>query len=371
MNTQERLYKLALTEIDGVGPILAKHLVSYCEGLAEKVFKASAGKLLKIPGIGQRAVEAIQSSAKALKFAEDELLRLESHKNVQLVFYDEPLYPKRLKRFADSPYRLYIKGNYNPNPLKSIAIVGTRKATDYGRSVAADLVKYLAGFDDMLVVSGLAYGIDAAVHKACLDSSIQTLAVMANGIDTVYPPQHIRLAEKICNNGALMTENTIGSAPDAPKFPQRNRIIAAMSDAVIVVEAAHKGGALITAEIASSYGIDVFAVPGNINQPFSKGCNKLITNKLAIPLADFDEIGKNLNWDGLLGVPSEPKKNMPAEDLDEEELLIYNVLRDNTMQIDALSLRTGIPVGKLASQLTLMEFKGLVVCLPGKQFKIK
>jgi DNA processing protein len=369
---RDRFFKLALTKIEGVGPILAKHLMSYCDGLAENIFKTPAGKLLKIPGIGQKTVESLKSNQTAFKFAEEELLKLEALKDVELIFYNEPAYPKRLKRFADSPFRLYQKGNYNSASSKSIAIVGTRRATEYGKWVVNELVRYLSTFDDILVVSGLAYGIDIAAHKACIEFAVPNLAVMANGIDSVYPPQHQSVSEKICNKGALLTENEIGALPEAAKFPQRNRVIAAMSDAVVVVEAAHKGGALITAEIANDYGVEVFAVPGNLNQPFSMGCNSLIEKQLALPLVRFDQIPQQLNWDGLIEVAKKEDTLLMPNDLDEEEKLIYaELMKSGVLEIDVISIRTGLAVSKLASLLTLMEFRGILSSAPGKRFKIK
>ncbi len=370
----ERFYKLALTYVEGVGPVLAKHLVSYCGGSASNVFQSSKGKLSKIPGIGEKTAATLKSSQQALKKAEDELKWLEKQKDVTLTFYDEPSFPQRLRRFADCPFKIYTKGKFNPNPSKSIAIVGTRNATEYGKAVTQKLVEYLSQFEDILIVSGLAYGIDVCAHKACVDTQVSTLAIMANGIDTVYPASHQALSQKICQNGGLLTENEPGSTPDAPKFPQRNRIIAGISDAVIVVEAAYKGGALITAEIASGYGVEVFAVPGNIlNATYSKGCNQLIANRCALPLVDFESIPKTLNWDGLLKTqPSPYSRDTLPEDLTDEESSIYLALMQNgQMQIDLLSMKTNLPVGRLASLLTMMEFKGLIMQIPGKRFQIR
>ena len=289
---QNRLSLLALHFIPGIGNHIIRQLVSYC-GSAEKVFKTSKGKLRKIPGIGDVTAEAIVKG-KPFADAEKEWRKAEREKS-QLIFFTDKNYPSRLKQIPDAPSLLYSKGNIDFENPKSVAIVGTRKSTDYGREcvelLVAGLQKHAA-----LIISGLAYGIDIQAHKQAIKNNLPTIGVMGSGIDVMYPASHIETAKKMFVNGGVVSENPFGTKPDAHNFPARNRIIAGLCDVLVVVEAAQKGGALITAEIANSYNKDVMAFPGNVGRSYSEGCNSLIKSNRAHLITSVKDLEYVMNW---------------------------------------------------------------------------
>lgn len=369
MTDQNRLSQVALHFIPGIGHYLIKQLISYC-GSAEEVFITPKNRLLKIPGIGAITANSITNHY-PLKEAEKEFIRADKE-DTKILLYSDADYPKRLKHINDAPSILYYKGNTSLNGRKVVSIVGTRKATDYGKSVVDVMVKELARHEP-LIVSGLAYGIDIQAHKASLKNGLPTIGVMAGGMNMIYPAVHKSTAQKMIDLGGLLTEQRFDSQPDAPKFPARNRIIAGMADAVIVVEAAARGGALITAEIANGYNKDVFAVPGPIHHPYSAGCNNLIKSNKAHLLTSLADIEYIMNW--TTEVKDDPSQILSAEiaKLSGNEKLIADELVKNNgpLPIDKLSWSTQITVNQLASILLQLEFKGLVKSLPGKQYEIR
>ena len=358
---EENIFEIALGLVPGIGNVLAKHLISY-RGSAKNIFQTPKGKLMKIPGIGSKIADAIIST-EVLKKAETELTLAEK-KGVSLLFYTSPKYPKRLKNLLNAPVLLYYNGNADLNSTKILSIVGTRKATEYGRNFIEKLLTELQSFKDLLIVSGLAYGIDICAHKTCLKKQIPTVGVMANGLDMVYPYEHKDFAKQMIEQGGLLTENRFGTRPDAPKFPERNRIIAGMSDAVLVVEAAKSGGALITAEIANSFDIEVFALPGSINQKYSEGCNQLIKNHKAHLVTNTEDIIKMLNWD----METISKKKKLTISLNNAEKAVYELLQNKNLQIDELSYLSQISMSQIPSVLLGMEIKGIVKVLPGQKY---
>ena len=360
---EENLFEIALGLVPGIGNVLAKHLISY-RGSAKNVFQTPKGKLLKIPGIGPKIAESILS-AEVLKKAESEL-KLAQEKEVSILFYTSPTYPKRLKNILNTPILLYYKGSADLNSKKILSIVGTRKATEYGKNFIENLLKQLQTYPDLLVVSGLAYGIDICAHKVCLKNQIAAVGVMANGLDMVYPYEHKEVAKQMILNGGLLTENRFGSKPDAPKFPERNRIIAGMSDAVLVVEAAESGGALITADIANSYDIEVFALPGNVNLQYSKGCNQLIKEHKAHMITSAEDIIELLNWNKEATSTNKKLTIM----LNPNEQKVYDLLKSTQLQIDELSYRSQISMSQIPSVLLEMELKGIIKALPGQKYCI-
>jgi DNA processing protein len=270
----EKLSQLALVFTSGIGDVLARYLISYC-GSAEAVFKTPKTKLLKIPNIGEVTAAAILSKEGWYK-AENQLNICEKNE-IEVLFYTDKNYPDRLKNIADAPVLLFYKGTANLNASKVVSVVGTRKSTSYGKTVTEEIIEGLKKFQDIQVVSGLAFGIDVIAHKAALKQSIPTIGVMATGHDTIYPAVHKQISTQMLEQGGgLLTEYSWGTKTEPGFFPARNRIIAGLADAVIVVEAAKAGGALITAEIANSYNKDVFAIPGNLGNTYSEGCNNLI-----------------------------------------------------------------------------------------------
>ena len=363
---QNRLSLLALHFIPGLGDHLIRQLVSYC-GSPEHVFKTPKGKLLKVPGIGMVTAEAI-TQGKPFTLAEKEVRRAEKE-DVQLLFFTDSKYPSRLRQLNDSPTMLYAKGEMDLENPKTVAIVGTRQSTAYGKECVENLVKELVAHE-ALIVSGLAYGIDIHAHKEAIRNKLPTVGVMGSGMDVIYPAAHRDVASRMMKNGGLLTEHPFGTQPDAHNFPARNRIVAGLSDAIIIVEAAEKGGALITADIANSYNKDVFAFPGNIHQSHSAGCNNLIKSNRAHLITSIRDLQYIMNWDA--GVRPR-KQEVPDLDAysDEEQLIIKTLLENNRqLMIDEISWKTNLPVSRIASLLLALEFKGVIASLPGKMYKL-
>jgi DNA processing protein len=341
-----------------------KKLISYC-GSVEAVFREKKKALLKIPGIGESTVASIVSQ-NVLERAEEEIVFMEKYK-ISPLFYTDKTYPQRLKHCIDSPIMLYYKGSADLNKQKIISVVGTRRASDYGKEICIQLIEDLAPLN-VLVVSGLAYGIDAKAHQAALQFGLETVGVLAHGLDRIYPYAHRTMAEKMIRSGGLITDFLSKTNPDRENFPKRNRIIAGMSDALIVVESAIRGGALITANIANSYSRDVFAVPGKVNDKFSEGCNYLIkTNKAAL-IQSAKDIEYIMLWEEKSTASSIQKKLF--EELEPDEELIYNIIQDKKeVSVDYLVLQSQFSNSKIAALLLNLEFKGLVKSLPGKMYK--
>ncbi len=365
---QERLSFLALHFVPGIGDYLVKQLVSYC-GSANEIFNRPKGKLLKIPGIGEVTANSILNH-KTFDLAEREFRKAEKE-NTQIIFFTDKNYPERLKTIEDAPSLLYLKGNPNLNSQKSVAIVGTRKATDYGKDQVEKIIHDLIPHHP-LIISGLAYGIDIQAHKQALKTGLPTIGIMGSGIDVIYPAAHKETAKKMIEgNGGLITENHFGTKPDAHNFPARNRIIAGMCDALIVVEAAEKGGALITAEIANSYNKDVFAVPGALGETYSEGCNKLIKTNRANLFSSVKDLEYLMNWSAEEN-NSPPKQKLNLDHLDANQKIVAELLmsKNGPLMIDELSHQSSISPGALASILLEMEFNNLVKALPGKRYQL-
>jgi DNA processing protein len=365
----EKIYQVALSMVPGVGDIIAKTLVSYC-GSAKEVFKKNRNQLSKIPGIGLINADKI-IAFNGFSKAETEINRCLKHK-IEILFFTDKKYPKKLKHAPDSPTILFYRGTSNLDNKKIVAVVGTRKSTSYGRDFTEKIVEKLTTHN-VLIVSGLAYGIDINAHKAALKYGLDTIGVMASGLDIIYPDLHRKVAIEMLQQGGLMTEFKIGTKPDAHNFPSRNRIIAGMSDVVIVVEAAKKGGALISAEIANSYNRDVFALPGDIGKKFSEGCNNLIKSNKAHLLTSIEDIEYIMNWESHAEGPDLEDKYYDYSNLSEEEKIIIELLKQATdgIILDELSWKSQIPLNKLASILLNLEFNGVVKTIPGKKYRLK
>ena len=361
------LHKIAITLLPNVGPILARNLISYCGGV-ENVFKAKQARLVKIPGIGEITAKEI-AEADVLKKAEDEIEFIEKH-HIQPLFYLDENYPARLKECYDSPLMLYFKGNADLNTQRVVGIVGTRNATDYGKSICEKIVEELAALD-VLVVSGLAYGIDICAHKAALDKGLKTVGVLGHGLHTLYPSVHRSAAQKMESQGGLLTEFASNSDFIKENFPRRNRIIAGLADALIVIDTKKKGGSIITAEIANTYNREVFAVPGNVTAPVSEGCNFLIrTNKAAL-LDDAHEFIEAMGWSQERKNGKQPVQARLFENLDADEQLLVDILKEEQkIRIDELSVKMNRPSGIIANSLLSLELKGIVKTLPGKVYEL-
>ena len=363
---------LALVFTPGVGSVMIRQLISYCGG-ATKVFKADYKKLIKIPGIGDKAARAILQK-QGVELAQKEWSRCQ-REGVRLHFYTDADFPRRLKPLYDSPLVLYSQGQMELNAHRTVGIVGTRQVTDYGKTITESIIRDLAPYHT-LVVSGLAYGVDITAHRACLKHQIPTVGVMASGLDVIYPAVHKRTAQDMQQNGGILTENPLGTKPDAKRFPARNRIIAGLSDVTIVVESTRKGGSLITIEYAQNYHREVFAVPGPLTSPQSEGCHQLIKDNKAAVFTTVDEMAEALGW--KRGEPAQsatsaaPPEAMPIFDgFTQEEGQVLSLLkRQGDMQLDELSWQSGIHLGKLATLLLNLEFQGMVRSLPGKKYAL-
>ncbi len=358
------LYQIGISLIPGIGDVNGKKLISYC-GSAEAVFKSSRKSLNAIPGMGATLVNNILNQ-KVLLRAEKEIEFINKN-HIKALFYQNENFPQRLLNCYDHPLLLYYNGTADLNAQRIVSFVGTRRATDYGRSVCRELLEDLVE-KEVLMVSGLAYGIDGCAHRHALEMNIPTVGVLGHGLDTLYPSQHKKLAKDMLENGGLLTDFMSATKPDRENFPKRNRIVAGMSDAVVVIESNIKGGALITAELANSYNRDVFAVPGKLGETYSRGCNFLIkTNKAAL-IQSAKDIAYIMGWDD-----KKAKKQIQTElfiQLTDEEKTLMSILNDNkTLSIDKLVIHSGITPSKVAAGLLNLEFNGLVQTLPGKQYK--
>lgn len=358
------VHKIALTLIKNVGSVHARKLL-LAFGDAESIFSAKKHKLLKIEGIGQVIAESILTTDALIK-AEEQLDFIKKNE-IEVLFYTDSNYPKRLRNCYDAPILLYFKGKTNFNQKRVVGIVGTRNATPYGKELCKSLVAYLKPYD-VLIVSGLAYGIDITAHKESVKQEIETVGVLAHGLDRIYPYAHSHIAANMVQNGGLLTEFLPGTIPDKENFPKRNRIIAGLCDVVVVIEASSKGGALITADIANSYARDVYAFPGRTIDPYSAGCNFLIKTNRAGLINHPKDLIYYLSWD------QKPKRmNVQAQlplHLTELEMQIVDALKHNAMDVDELSNRTNLSQSKLAITLLTLEIQGFVVTLPGKQYQL-
>ncbi|GGK68337.1 DNA-processing protein DprA [Rufibacter glacialis] len=370
--SNELLYQVALPLIPHVGGGTARTLVKHF-GSAEAVFAAAPEKLRKTPRIGEVITKSIlQSRINALRQAEEVMQRAEKEE-VQLLPFTHADYPQRLQHVPDAPLLLYYKGTADLNALKVVSIVGTRKSTDYGRQVTEQIVQGLVQHE-VLVVSGLAFGIDILAHKAALKHGLPTVGVMANSVETVYPTAHQRDAENMLRHGGLLSEFPFGTKPDAPRFPSRNRIIAGMADCTIVVESTSKGGSLISADIAHSYDREVMAVPGPITSETSQGCNQLIRSLKAVPYTKPKDLEELLNWDKALAPRSLSKPVQAAPTLslssfpEEEQIILRALQQAGPLHIDVLCRHTRFNISQVSSLLFTLEMSGWVKALPGKQY---
>jgi len=364
-NDHELFYRIALSRVEQIGPVSAQKLLQHF-GSPEAVFKASAKALLQVEGLGSTRIKSIrkpideQAVLKEIDF-------IKKHK-ITPCFWSEDTYPKRLKNCPDAPLMLFSKGSTSIPAGKNIAIVGTRKNTDYGSRMTEELIEGLKD-TDVNIISGLAYGIDAVAHKRALQCGLPTFAVLAHGLDRIYPSLHKSLAKDIVSNGALITEYPSGTNPDRQNFPLRNRIVAGISDVTVVVETGLKGGAIITAKLATSYNREVAAFPGRVIDAGSAGCNYLIRTHIAQLITCADDLMEMMNWQ-----QDTHKKSVQAKLFDclsSKEIAIVNLLKDQeAMHIDELMIRSGKSNSDLAALLLSLEFQNVVKSLPGKRYRL-
>lgn len=358
------LHNIALTLIPDVGPIIAKVLISYC-GSAEAVFTASKRELSKIPQVGLKTIERVKNSKEAFIKAESEISYLEKIGGSATVFHSD-LYPQRLKHFDSSPLVLYCRGEMNLNHPRTVAIIGTRKPTEQGKINCEKLIAGLQKYD-VQIISGLAFGIDTCAHSESVKQGIETIGIMGHGLDRMYPAANKKLASKMLEKGGVLTEFTTGTNPDRENFPMRNRIIASMSDVIIVVESKKRGGSIITAEFANTYNKDVFAIPGRVNDEVSQGCNRLIKQHKAHLLESAEDVGYIMRWDEM-DSDKVIQKSLFIDYSPLEQSVIDLLIKSQQITVDDLNFELKLPPSELASMLLNLEFKGAIRSLPGKKY---
>lgn len=369
MENDSLLYRIALTQIKGVGIILARALMQMC-GDEELVFKASAKKLHSISGISHKLVEEIQNP-EVLKKADKELNFILKN-NIHPYFFTYSDYPQRLANCVDAPILLYGKGNIDTNPQKVVSIVGTRLNTDIGKEFCQKFVKELSeALPDVQIISGLAYGTDICAHRAALQNNMSTVGVLAHGLDRIYPAVHRKTAVEMLDMGGLITEFPSETNPDKHNFVKRNRIVAGMADALVVIESGEKGGSLITANIANSYYREVFAVPGRPTDSMSLGCNRLIVDNKAVLLQDTEGFLNHMGWKKD-NAKSAPVQKQIFLELSEDEENIFKALNGTDgMQVNMLAVELDTPVSELFMTLLELEMKNIVKALPGGVYKLQ
>ena len=356
---------MALSRIEGVGHVNAKKLITHC-GNAEAIFKEKTNALKKISGVGDAIIKSLNDKS-IFKRVETELNFIEKN-NINVVSYYDKDYPQRLKHCYDAPLIVFQKGKINFNQQNIISIVGTRQITNYGRDFLKKLVYDLKEYNP-LIISGLAYGVDIYTHQQAIKNELQTIAVLAHGLDRIYPAAHKKEAQKMQEYGGLLTDFWSGSKPDRENFVKRNRIVAGLSQATLVIESAEKGGSLITADLANSYNRDVFAVPGRVTDAYSTGCNNLIKTNRASVLNSVKDLAYILNWKNDEEKQKTVQKKLFINLKDEEQQLYNYLLKEGKQQLDIIALHCNYPIHKTASILLNLELKSVIRPLPGKYFE--
>lgn len=360
------LYQIALTLIPNIGAVHARILTEQL-GDAAGIFAAKKSALEKIDGIGEARARNIKTF-NGFKRAEEEIYFIEKYK-IQPLFISDEKYPRRFLNCYDPPVLFYYRGTADLNNIKMVAVVGTRTNTAYGRQVTEQLITGLATLD-VVIVSGLAFGIDAIAHKTALKNQLPTIGVVGHGLDTLYPRQHLELAKEMTQHGGILTEFMSKTKPDKHNFPIRNRIVAGITDATIVVETGMCGGSMITAAMANSYNRDVFAFPGKTTDGHSAGCNHLIRSNRAILLTDAAQLAETMGWEKKNKKSGKQQRELFLN-LGPDETVIVNVLKEKeAMPIDELHLKCRLSCSAVAAAMLNLEFEGVVASLPGKMYKL-
>ncbi len=365
MLSADLLYQISLTQVNGIGPVQSRLLIEQFL-TAEAIFKSKKKELSAVEGIGEIKASQIKSF-NDFKIAEDEIKFIEKH-HIQPLFISDKQYPQKLLNCYDTPVLLYYKGNADINNQKSVSIIGTRNNTEYGKRITEELIENLKE-QHVTIYSGLAFGIDAIAHKSALKNNLQTIGVLAHGLHSIYPQQHKSLAKEMLQNGGLLTEFTKDSKAEKHNFPRRNRIVAGISDATIVIETDVKGGSMITAELAFNYNKDLFAVPGRITDNKSSGCLKLIHQNKAILLSNAQQLIENLGWAEPLKVKKSQRILFP--DLSSEEKVLVDILKQkNQVSIDEIFLQSKLNSSSIAAALLNLELQNILISLPGKMYQL-
>lgn len=362
----ELYYAIALTLIPQIGNVLGRELLAHFE-TAENIFNIPQKTLSAIPGIGTVRAKEIKQF-KNFDRVEEELKFIEKYK-IKVLYYQHKEYPKRLKNCYDCPLILYYSGNADLNTSRILSVVGTRHYTDYGKDICENIIGDLSK-ENVLIVSGLAYGIDVIAHKKALKEGLKTIGVVAHGLDRMYPSLHAGIAKQMTEQGGLLTEYLSGALPDKQNFPMRNRIVAGMADATLVIETGIRGGSLITAELANDYNRDVFAIPGKVGDKKSEGCNYLIRKNKAALATSAQDIMEMMGWE------EHHKDNKPIQkelfiEVNEKEQSIINLLTGVKMlHVDEIHLQSNLTSSETASAILNLELQGVIKSLPGKMYKL-
>jgi DNA processing protein len=364
MTDQDLFHLMALQRVEGVGDIMAKKLLTHC-GTAEAVFNSKTSQLAAIDGVGTMLLKSLKDKT-VFEKANRELEFIQSN-DIKVTSFQDQDYPDRLKHCFDGPVLLFSSGNINLKNRKIISIVGTRQITSYGTEFCRKLIEDIAPLDP-IIVSGFAYGVDIVAHQLAMDNNLQTIGVVAHGLNQIYPKTHKKYVAKVEENGGFMTEFWSTSNPDKENFVRRNRIVAGMSEATIVIESADRGGSLITANMANDYNRDVFAVPGRVTDKYSQGCNNLIKTQKANVLTSAADLVYILNWD--VEKKTKPVQKQLFVTLDEDEQKVYDyLLKTGKELMDIIALRCDFPIYRISGLLLNMELKGVIRPLPGKLFE--
>lgn len=358
------LYQISLTIVPNIGDVHAKALINHF-GNAEDIFKAKKKDLDQALGpIRAASIKQFHNFEKA----EEEIDFIQKYKITPLFITDKN-YPQRLLNCYDSPAMLYYRGTSDLNQSKIVAIVGTRNHNEYGKEVCEKLVSDLAG-KNILIVSGLAFGIDSIAHKSALKNNLETVGVLAHGLDRLYPSQNKSLAKEMVAQGGLLTDFRSKTNPDKQNFPKRNRIVAGISDAIVVVESGIKGGSLITAEIGNGYNKEVFAIPGRANDSRSIGCNYLIRNNKACLITSADDLLEDMGWKEYKKSSARKQRELFIELTDDEKIIVNILQAQDQIHIDELYIKSGLSSSAVASGLLTLEMQNVVSSLPGKMYKL-
>ena len=364
----EMKYRIALTLLPSIGPVTARNLIDNI-GSASAVFNEKRHVLERIEGIGPRKAGSFNTSS-ILEKAEQEMAFIERHR-IKTIYYKDPEYPHHLFQCNDAPILIYARGTGGLKSLRSLSVVGTRRASPYGREICRELIRELSALvDDLVIVSGLAYGIDVIAHRAALECGIPTVAVLGHGMSTIYPRAHRETAKQICEQGMLVTDFHSGIGPERNNFLRRNRIIAGLSKATLIIESPEKGGALITADLAASYGRLVLAIPGRSTDRRSRGCNNLIKSNIAALVDTPSDILRELSWEtpACSGKRPSPPAIHPSGN---EGLILSLIEKQPGINPGNLSLSTGIPIATILAILTEMELKQWISAEPGNQYRLR
>lgn len=373
MTEQETLYAIALSFVPRLN-LLSRKMLFEKMGSATEIYEQRQHLKEIIPHANESTLEALAMMDIHLKRAEEELAFAQAG-HIQCIGYNDEAYPARLRECPDAPLLLYYRGTASLNAQHIISIVGTRQITPYGKDLCREFAKELKQLcPDALVVSGLAYGVDIHSHRATLEQGMETVGVLAHGLDQIYPRMHRDTAVQMVQHGGLLTEFPSRSTAEKLHFVQRNRIVAGMADATIVVESAKKGGSLITAEISEDYGRDVFAFPGRVGDTYSEGCNLLIKSNRAGLITSAEDFVKAMGWETECNLRKQVSEGLQQElfpDLtDEEQRIVKALSGTESKQINILSVETALPISKLTSLLFGLEMKGVVRLLSGGCYRL-